>query len=70
MRGRKRALTDEQAQEVRNAWMANVRQWQLYRTRPHHYPRPENLSLADLARRFRVSTGVIQHVIDRTGAYA
>ena len=68
-RGRKRALTDEQVDEVREAWMANVRQWQRYRSNPNHWVKPENLSMGDLAARFRVSHGVIQNVIDRKGAY-
>lgn len=69
-KGRKRALTPEQVDEVREAWMANVRHWQRYRSNPNHWARPENLSMSDLAARYRVSHGVIQHVIDRKGAYA
>lgn len=69
MRGRKRALTDDQVFEIRGAWQVNNEAWHKYRSNPNNMPEPHNLKLQDLATRYRVSAGVIQHVIDRKGAY-
>jgi hypothetical protein len=68
-RGRKRALTQEQVYEIRHAWIDNNNQWAEYRSNPNRYTEPRNLSMTDLAARYRVSAGVIQHVIDHTRAY-
>lgn len=70
-KGRKRALNDEQVEEVRHAWKHNSLTWQAYRAHPadFHYQEPINMHYSDLAVRFRVSEGVIRDVIDRRGAY-
>ncbi len=68
--GRKRALTEQQAGEIRDVWKANDLAWQEYRRSPNRHPRPINLKYSHLAKRFRVSEGVIRDVIDRRGAYA
>lgn len=68
-RGRKRALTDEDAELVRHIWIENDREWQVYRSNPSFNPKPFHLTISDLAKRFRVSEGVITDVINRTGAY-
>lgn len=68
-KGRKRALTDEQVAEVRDAYKANDLAWQQYRSNPSHHDQPFDLSCGDLAVRFRVSEGVIRNVLDRKGAY-
>ncbi|KPL26820.1 MAG: hypothetical protein AMJ72_12295 [Acidithiobacillales bacterium SM1_46] len=68
-KGRKRALDDHQVEEVRHAWSSNDREWQEYRKRPCGRP-PHHLTISDLARRFRVSEGVIADIINREGAYA
>ena len=65
-----RKLTDEQVLEIRRAWSFNNYLWQVYRMTPALSDKPINLSMTDLAVRYRVSQGVIQHVIDRKGAYA
>lgn len=65
-----RKLDDEQVEEVRGAWEANIQAWINYRTHGgEKYDKPMDLTLTDLAVRFRVSQGVIQNVIDKTGAY-
>lgn len=69
-RGRKRLLTDEQVGEIREAWAQNNNAWQRHRSQPQLHPKPINLSQAILAKRFRVSEGVIANVLDRKGAYA
>lgn len=69
-KGRKPALTDEQAEEVRNVWQENDRAWQFYRSNPSFNPKPIHLTVSDLARRYRVSEGVIADVLNREGAYA
>ena len=69
MRGHKRALTDVQVLDIREAWWRNNQAWHIYRSNPNRYNEPMNLKLQDLATRYRVSAGVIQHVIDRKGAY-
>ena len=63
------ALDDEQVEEVRRTWTSNDHEWQEYRKRPCGRP-PHHLTISDLARRFRVSEGVIADVINREGAYA
>ena len=68
-RGRKRALTQVQVLDVRAAWWRNNQDWSVYRSNPNNLPEPHNLQLQDLATPYRVSAGVIQHVIDRKGAY-
>ena len=67
--GRKRALSDEQVGEIRHQWDYNTKQWQLYRRNPQRYDEPQPLTLSDLARRYKVSPGVISDVIDKKGAY-
>ncbi len=68
-RGRKRALTDEQVDRVRHVWTQNDRAWQLYRSNPTCNQKPIHLTVADLARQFRVSEGVIANVLNCEGAY-
>ena len=68
-RGRKPALDRDKVEEVRNAWRQNDNEWQEYRKAPHRIPEPHHLTVSDLARRFRVSEGVIADVLNRTGAY-
>lgn len=68
-RGRKRALTDESVSMVRHMWRVNDNDWQRYRSNPNLHTKPIHLTLADLAKRFRVSEGVIADVINETGAY-
>jgi len=67
--GRKRALDDETVSMVRHIWRVNDNDWQRYRSEPNIYQKPVHLTVADLARRFRVSEGVIADVINETGAY-
>ena len=67
-RGRTRALTDTRIEEVRYAWSQNDMAWQWYREHSG-YEKPHHLTIADLAKRFRVSEGVIADVINCTGAY-
>lgn len=67
--GRKRALTDEQVDMVRHSWTANDKAWQIHRSNPSYNPKPIHLTVGDLAKRFRVSEGVIADVINHTGAY-
>ena len=67
-RGRTRALTDTRIEEVRYAWSQNDMAWQWYREHSG-YEKPHHLTMADLAKRFRVSEGVIADVINETGAY-
>lgn len=69
-RGRKRALTDESVSMVRHIWRVNDNDWQRHRSNPSYYPKPNHLTVADLAKRFRVSEGVIADVINETGAYS
>lgn len=52
-KGRKRKLTDEEAADVRRMYFDRNAGW----------------SLAGLARLFRVSSGTINHAVERTGAY-
>jgi hypothetical protein len=68
-RGRKPALSAEDADMVRHIWEENDRAWQHYRSNSTFNPKPIHLTVADLARRFRVSEGVINDVINREGAY-
>lgn len=68
--GRKRALTDQQVAEVRRSWSYNNYLWQVHRMNPALSKKPINMHFTDLAARFDVSAGVIQHVIDRKGAYS
>jgi hypothetical protein len=67
-RGRTRALTDTRIEEVRYAWSQNDMAWQWYREHSG-FEKPHHLTMADLAKRFRVSEGVVADVINRTGAY-
>ena len=69
VRGPRRKLSDEQVEECRAIWQENDLAWQRYRSNPHENQQPINMKLTDLAQKFRVSPGVIQHVIDRKGAY-
>ena len=69
-RGRKRALTDESVSMVRHLWRVNDNDWQRYRAEPNLTTKPHHLTVADLAKRFRVSEGVIADVINETGAYS
>ena len=68
-RGRKPALTHGQVEELRALWKDNDVAWQYYRSNPSFHPKPIHLAIADLARRFRVSEGVIADVLNHTGAY-
>ena len=68
-RGRKRALSDGDVDMLRHIWKENDNDWQLYRSNPSLNPKPHHLTVADLAKRFRVSEGVVADVINRTGAY-
>ncbi len=68
-RGRKRALTDESVDMVRHMWTENDKAWQVYRSNPSFHEKPFHLTVPGLAKRFRVSEGVIVDVINRTGAY-
>jgi hypothetical protein len=68
-RGRKPVLTHESVSMVRHLWRVNDNDWQRYRANPNSNPKPHHLTVADLAKRFRVSEGVIADVINETGAY-
>lgn len=68
-KGRAPALSVSEVGEVRHAWRENDLAWQKYRAQPNKYDQPHHLTLADLAKRFRVSEGVIADVINKEGAY-
>jgi hypothetical protein len=68
-RGRAPALSIPETEEVRNAWRENDLLWQRYRAYAHKFDKPHQLTVSDLAIRFRVSEGVIADVINREGAY-
>lgn len=68
-RGRKRALDDEQVEEIRTLWKRNMEGLQEWRR--HSYdPYPGEINMETLARWFDVSSATIGHVLDKTGAYA
>lgn len=66
--GRPRKLTDEQVSDIRHAWNENIKAWQAHRKKPGCCP-PHNLSMADLARRFRISEPLVARVLNRVGPY-
>ena len=68
-RGRTRALSDGDVDMVRHIWNENDKAWQFYRSNPNFNPKPIHLTLANLAKQYRVSEGVVADVINRTGAY-
>jgi len=68
-RGRTRALSDVDVDMVRHIWKENDRAWQFYRSNPNFNPKPIHLTVADLAKQYRVSEGVVADVINCTGAY-
>lgn len=68
-KGRKPALDAEQVATCRKVWTYNDDAWQQYRAQPMNHPKPIHLTVADLAKRFRVSEGVIADVLNNTGAY-
>jgi hypothetical protein len=69
-RGRKPALTGEDVDMVRHTWAQNDREWQTYRANPSYRTKPIHLTVGDLAKRYRVSEGVITDVLNCEGAYA
>ena len=68
-RGRKPALSPEDADMIRHIWKENDEAWQHYRSNPNFNPKPIHLTVSDLARQHRVSEGVIADVLNREGAY-